>query len=75
MIREIRRSLNLKRYSSGDIVQQYRSGAYYRISGPRWRSECLDVVNLHTGVAEIRHPREFDPVDNPLVLLAACGID
>jgi hypothetical protein len=71
VIREVRRPLNLKRFSTGDIVSQYRSGALYRISGPRWRSECLDVVNLHTGVAEIRHPREFDPVENPLLLLAA----
>ena len=75
MILNVRRELNLKRYGQGDIVRQYRSGHIYRISGLRWRSECLDVRNLETGEDEIRHPREFDPVEDPLILLAAAGVD
>ena len=75
MIREPQRDLNLKRYKAGDIVRQYRSGDYYRISGPIWRSECLRMRNLTQGRDETRHPREMDPVEDPLVILATCALD
>lgn len=71
MIKHARRPLNLKRYKIGDIVVHYRSGVYYRLSGLVIRSECKRWTNLTTGEVEIRHPREFDPCTNPLVVLAA----
>ena len=75
MHRRPKRPLNLKRWSHGQVVEHYRSGQIYRISGLRWRSECLDVKNLITGRMEIHHPQVFDPVSNALVLLAAQSID
>ena len=75
MIKEERRPLNLNCFEKGDIVRQYRSGDYYRISGRRIRSECLNVRNLTQGQDEIKHPREFDLVTDPLVILATCALD
>lgn len=65
-----RRPLNLKRYRTGDLVQHYRTGVYYRLSGLVIRSECKRWTNLETGEVEIHHPRMFDPVENPLTVLA-----
>ena len=75
MQRRPQRPLNLKRWKRGQVVEHYRSGQIYRISGLRWRSECLDVQNLVTGTMEIYHPRMLDPVLNPLTLLAAQAVE
>ena len=65
-----RRPLNLKRYCYGDLVRHYRTGVFYRLSGLVIRSECKRWTNLETGEEEIHHPQMFDPVDNPLMVLA-----
>ena len=53
MYRNRGRPLNLDAFDIGDIVKHYRSDVVYRVTGERWRSECVNVLNLATGVKEI----------------------